>query len=78
LSSAVSSKLDAACRDLLAPRADAAAFDDLADADAYAFAFALDLPVMKDSFIAYQWALRMHGFENAGRPDGAIDQCMAK
>jgi hypothetical protein len=33
---------------------------------------------MKDSLIAYQWALRMHGFENAGRPDGAIDQCMAK
>src|ERR1700730_4050149 len=25
------------------------------------------LPVMKDSLIAYQWALRRHGFENSGR-----------
>jgi hypothetical protein len=26
----------------------------------------------------YQWAFRMHGFENAGRPDGVIDQCKDK
>ena len=25
------------------------------------------LPIMKGSLIAYQWALRMHGFENAIR-----------
>jgi uncharacterized protein (DUF983 family) len=36
------------------------------------------LPVMKDSLIAYQWALRRHGFENSGRAEGAIGQSKDK
>ena len=30
------------------------------------------LPVMKGALIAYQWALRMHGFEKAPRPASAL------
>jgi len=30
------------------------------------------LPIMKGGLIAYQWALRMHGFENAGQPGNII------
>ncbi|MCI0600323.1 MAG: DUF983 domain-containing protein [Beijerinckiaceae bacterium] len=29
------------------------------------------LPIMKGGLIAYQWALRMHGFDHAGQPAGA-------
>lgn len=36
------------------------------------------LPIMKGGLIAYQWALRMHGFENAGRTEGAIGQSKDK
>jgi uncharacterized protein (DUF983 family) len=36
------------------------------------------LPVMKGGLIAYQWALRMHGFENALRSRGGVGRNCGK